>query len=73
MLPQGGIDPEEIETFKNKRVYQFAADVGGSLLALAVGVLINTINTILGLEPGILGPVTGTKKVWGHLVSVLNS
>ena len=38
-------------------------EVGGPLLALAVGVIINLINSILELDPSVLGPVTGTKKV----------
>ena len=42
---------------------QFAMDIGGSILALAIGILINTINQILGLDPSILGPTTGSKKV----------
>ena len=37
-------------------------EVGGPLLALAVGVIINLINSILELDPSVLGPVTGTKK-----------
>ena len=60
---QGRVDPGPIEEFKEKRVVDLVMEVGGPLLALAVGVIINLINSILELDPSVLGPVTGTKKV----------
>ena len=57
------MDPGPIEEFKEKRVVDLVMEVGGPLLALAVGVIINLINSILELDPSVLGPVTGTKKV----------
>ena len=60
---QGIMDPDEIEEFKNKRVVDLVMEVGGPIMALAVGVIINLLNSILELDPSVLGPITGTKKV----------
>ena len=60
---QGIMDPDEIEEFKNKRVVDLVIEVGGPLLGLAVGVIISLLNSILELDPSVLGPITGTKKV----------
>ena len=38
-------------------------EVGGPIMALAVGVIISLLNSILELDPSVLGPITGTKKV----------
>jgi len=60
---QGIMDPDEIEEFKNKRVVDLVMEVGGPIMALAVGVIISLLNSILELDPSVLGPITGTKKV----------
>ena len=57
------MDPDEIEEFKNKRVVDLVMEVGGPIMALAVGVIISLLNSILELDPSVLGPITGTKKV----------
>ena len=60
---QGIMDPGQIEEFKDKRVVDLVMEVGGPIMALAVGVIISLLNSILELDPSVLGPITGTKKV----------
>merc|ERR1719209_2465251 len=60
---QGIMDPIQIDEFKAKRVVDLVMEVGGPIMALAVGVIISLLNSILELDPSVLGPVTGTKKV----------
>ena len=65
---QGIMDPGQIEEFKDKRVVDLVMEVGGPIMALAVGVIISLLNSILELDPSVLGPITGTKKVNSHLM-----
>ena len=60
---QGIMDPIQIDEFKAKRVVDLVMEVGGPIMALAVGVIISLLNSILELDPSVLGPITGTKKV----------
>ena len=64
---QGIMDPIQIDEFKAKRVVDLVMEVGGPIMALAVGVIISLLNSILELDPSVLGPITGTKKVISKL------
>ena len=64
---QGIMDPIQIDEFKAKRVVDLVMEVGGPIMALAVGVIISLLNSILELDPSVLGPITGTKKVISEL------
>jgi hypothetical protein len=56
------MDQEAIEVLKNKTIYQMAVEMN-PLFGLAISILINMINSILQLEPDILGPSNGSKTI----------